>query len=365
MIGYSGGGSDQSLFLHLTNLNRSSFIPYIVYKQKSNLVEKLKSLDFILIKPNFFASQLGVKKVVPKIKIPGIKTITYNVRVLREVFSLIRIIRNHKIDIIHINNNIISNRAAAIAGILTFRKIIVHDRMGIQLGGFDRFLLKYVTIIIAISESVQKKYFGVVDREKVRIVYNGLDTRSFKKLDANKSSDFVIGCVGRLVSWKGVEILIKALPKVLKHHSNIKVVIVGEGGERNKLEKLVTHLNMSETVNFLGNRENVQEIYSSMDLFIHTAIEPEPFGRVIIEAMSCELPIISTNIGGPKEIITHGFDGYLIEPGDSDILSDQIFYLIENPKVRSQISKNALLTVENKFDISMTTQLIENIYDTI
>ena len=81
--------------------------------------------------------------------------------------------------------------------------------------------------------------------------------------------------------------------------------------------------------------------------------------------MATGLPVISTNIGGPKEIIIDGQDGYLLPPGNPKILAAKILYLIKNPKMRHQVGKNALMTVRDRFDIKITNKKIVDLYDTV
>jgi glycosyltransferase involved in cell wall biosynthesis len=355
MNGNSGGGSDNSLYLHLINLNKEKFTPFVIFKKRSNLVKKIQSMNLMTIHQKYFSNTISTR-----LKIPGCKTIFFNLRVVFELFIIIRIIIKFEIDIIHLNNNIRTNRAAAIAGLLTFKKVIVHDRIGTKLGVADKLLLKKVNKIIVISESVKMCYADLkLDESKIIKIFNGVDTSKFMKLTRSKTDQIIIGSVGRLVNWKGIDVLIHAVPEVLEKFSNVKFLIAGEGSAREALETLAKELNLQESVIFLGSIKNINEIYNSMDIFVHTAIEPEPFGRVIIEAMANGLPVISTNIGGPKEIITDGKDGFLLSPGDSSILAKKIIYLIENAEIRNKIAQQAILRVKNEFDIKLATEKLK------
>ena len=134
---------------------------------------------------------------------------------------------------------------------------------------------------------------------------------------------------------------------------------------QNDLIKLTDDLKIIDYITFSNAVEKIEDVYKNLDILTFTTLEREFFGRVIIEAMATGLPVISTNIGGPKEIITDGYDGFLIPPGDSKILTEKIIYLIENPDIRHQIGRNALETVKKRFDIKFTTQQIETLYNAI
>lgn len=362
MIGYSGGGSDQSLYSHLINLDKDKFVPIVIYREDSNLVQNLRTNGILTVKQKFFASSF--KKTKKKIiKIPGSKTLVYNFRALLESLIIVRTIIKYNIDIVHLNNSIKSNRAGALAGIILGKKVIVHDRMGFDLDIIDKFLLRFVNKIITISNEVKKTYQNEYYLEnKISVIHNGIDTELFKPIEVKNRNNFVIGSVGRLVDWKGVDVLLKAVPIVLEHFPNCKFLIAGEGKEKENLLNLAIQLNIMDSVEFLGNVDSMVDLYNSMDIFVHTAIKPEPFGRVIIEAMACGLPVISTNIGGPKEIISDGNCGILIEPNNAKLLAEKINYLYSNSKHRKNMGQGAQSHVTNYFRIKDITKLIELLY---
>lgn len=361
MLGYSGGGSDHSLYLHLLNLNKERYFPIVIYRKNSNLVKKLKDLKILTIKQKFFATIINPKKI-KHLKLPYSKTINFNMRVFIELLILIRTILIYKVDIIHINNNIKTNRAVAIAGILTFRKIILHDRTGAKLDSFDKILVRFVDKVVVISESVKKQYNHLLLNNNIIKIYNGIDISKVKRISSTRDQ-ITIGYLGRFEKWKGAHILVQAIPKIIIEHKTVNFVFAGEGVEIPYIKSLIKSLSIENSVAFLGYVENVSEFYNNIDVFVHTSIEPEPFGRVIIEAMAHGLPVISTKIGGPKEIITNNKDGFLIEPGNPEELTKIINYLIENKCKREEVGREAILTIRHRFDIKITTKNIECLYE--
>ncbi len=241
----------------------------------------------------------------------------------------------------------------------------MHSRVFTNLSFFDRFLLNKVDKIIVISKAI-KTNFNQIDslNNKIHVIYNGVEV-SDKTKKISEEDEIIIGYVGRLVKWKGVETLIRAAERLNLSKSKIKIIIAGDGTDKERLINLAKNNSTYSNIEFLGNVKDIAKIYSSLDIFVHTAIEPEPFGRVLIEAMSFKLPIISTNIGGPTEIITKGYDGYLTTPGDYNELADKILYLIENEELRVVLGNNAYKTVKDKFSIINTTKKIEELYENI
>ena len=163
--------------------------------------------------------------------------------------------------------------------------------------------------------------------------------------------------------WKGQEIFVKAAAIVIQKFPDVKFWIIGDGPETKNLESLVEKLQLTHQFKFWGKIENVLAYLQQTKIFVHNSIEAEPFGRVIIEAMACGLPVISTDLGGPKEIIKDGENGFLLSPNNPEILAEKIEFLIKNKKVRHDLGQKSIETVQNIFDIKKTTESIQSIYD--
>lgn len=131
------------------------------------------------------------------------------------------------------------------------------------------------------------------------------------------------------------------------------------------LRKLIQELGLEESVVFLGFRDNPADYINLMDVVVHSSIEPEPFGRVNIEAMYLKKPVVSTNIGGPTEIFADGKDGILIEPKNPALLAQRIASLLESPESRARLGENAHRTVMERFTIANTIRNVEKVYDRI
>ena len=182
-------------------------------------------MEILTIHQKFFSSSF--KKTTGKLKFPGRQTVLFNLRVFVEIVILIKFIFIYRVDILHINNNIKTNRAAAIAGLITRRKVIVHDRIIIKLGLFDKYLAKRIHKIITISDTVKAQYSKIKLKSDILCtIYNGIDTSVFNaKKNKKKESEIFIGSVGRLVGWKGVDILITSFAKIKIVYNNVKLFL--------------------------------------------------------------------------------------------------------------------------------------------
>ncbi|MBO4899422.1 MAG: glycosyltransferase family 4 protein [Lachnospiraceae bacterium] len=189
--------------------------------------------------------------------------------------------------------------------------------------------------VIAISESVRQSLLDVFDtpKEKIRLIYNGTDLSRFPMKDEVSAPDETSApsgdklnliFVGRLIPEKGVQDVLTTLSKMhdFKYHFNI----VGDGPYREELETLSRELDLQDKVEFLGSRDDVPELLSASDVFIHMPRWEEGFGIAIIEAMSKGLICICAQSGAIPEIITDKVNGFLVEKGNPDQLAETLLY---------------------------------------
>ncbi|MBW4560115.1 MAG: glycosyltransferase family 4 protein [Mojavia pulchra JT2-VF2] len=152
----------------------------------------------------------------------------------------------------------------------------------------------------------------------------------------------LIGIVGRLQRWKGMHVLIEAMPQILQRYPDANCVIVGgkhdlEPEYEDFLKEQITTLGLSDRVFMVGLQRNIPEWMQAMDIVVH-ASDKEPFGIVIIEAMALGKPVIAGNAGGPTEIITEGVNGLLTPYGDADVLAIAILRYLDNPEMTRNIA---------------------------
>jgi glycosyltransferase involved in cell wall biosynthesis len=128
------------------------------------------------------------------------------------------------------------------------------------------------------------------------------------------------------------------------------------------MQQLAADLGIAENVVFTGELANTRPSYAAMDIFILPSAQPEPFGGVVMEAMSLGLPVIGTNIGGTPDQIAEGETGFLIPPSDPKALAQALARLIENTRLRESMGRASRTRIETRFPISETIQHIETHY---
>jgi len=155
------------------------------------------------------------------------------------------------------------------------------------------------------------------------------------------ASSKIIASMGRLGHEKGFDLLIEAFAKIVPDSPGWHLAIIGEGPERQNLEDLVARFGIGSRVHFLGRLNSPQEFLRQADLFVMSS-RYEGFPNALCEAMSCGLPVVSTDCpSGPREIIRDGVDGVLIPPNSSKELADAMQRLIADEAERKRLSENS------------------------
>ncbi|MEH2141044.1 glycosyltransferase family 4 protein [Nostoc sp.] len=229
---------------------------------------------------------------------------------------------------------------------------------------------RFVSLIIANSQASKTAFVQAGGRSDIiEVVYNGFDPKIYQtdKSDINKlqqqlglSGKFVVGHFSRLAPWKGQHILIDALAKCPQE---VMVILVGDAlfGEQDYVQQLhqqVAQLGLENRVKFLGFRSDIPQLMAACDLVAHTSTSPEPFGRVIVEAMLSGKPVVAAKAGGVMELVEHGFNGFLMTPGEPQELAQVIITCLQETEITATIAKNARIIASERFDIAIINQQI-------
>jgi glycosyltransferase involved in cell wall biosynthesis len=161
----------------------------------------------------------------------------------------------------------------------------------------------------------------------------------------------VIGIVGRIAPWKGQHIFLDAVASLSRRYPNLRARVIGaplfgEYEYERSLKRQAEDLGIASLVEFPGFSSDVATELARLVVMVHASTVAEPFGQVVVEAMACGVPIIATNQGGPAEILTHGTDGLLVPPGDSDALADAIVQLLEDRDLRVRLAEAAAVKAQ-------------------
>ena len=387
IIGGAAGGSDTCLFLLVKYLDQTKYEPMINYMDKSFLTDELEKLSFKLIPlsnesnttsqpdTNFKIERdnpapqnlMFFKRLLLKFGNFGLLLINikYIIKKMPETIKYAFIILRNRIDIVHANHYLTGDRSMILAAIILRRKVVSHNRGYYSPELVDKYLSKFIDQILCMSDFSKSVYTkSGIEESKCKTIYDGIDPESYRPSTAI-NEEIVIGCFGRLEVWKGQQVLVDAAEIIVKKIPEIKFQFVGYGENMDNIVNQVKTKNLEKYFDFTGHISNVKDYMEKCTVVVHTSIEPEPFGMVIIEAMALEKPVIATNIGGPLEIIENNKDGFLIPPSQPRFLAENILKLVENKELRESIGKNARQKVINKFNVRNYVKEIEKIYDEI
>ncbi len=221
---------------------------------------------------------------------------------------------------------------------------------------FDRIQNLIADKIIVLTQEMYNYYIEKpgIDNSKIEIINNMVDKDNIYNMSLEEveeehlfnSNEFNLISVGRLVFEKGYDILLRAFLEVKQEYKDIKLVIVGDGYEKEKLIKIIKE-NDIQDVYIIGFKQNPYKYIARADLFVLSS-RFEGFPNVILEAIACKTPVLATKCKtGPTEIITNRFDGFLVRAEDSKELKSMIKHIYENRNLLKKISDNASDTLSN------------------
>lgn len=256
-------------------------------------------------------------------------------------------IRKLKPDIIHAQSLELSILALISKRILKTPYVVWGQGSDIYLPGrFTRMtskpIIQNADAVLALTKDMRQKMQGIYDRD-ISIVPNGVELERFKipPRDKRKDDAKAVIFVGRLHPLKGVQYLIEAMVIVHQELPDVKLVVVGDGIERAKLEKFAEELNLNGCIQFTGQlpQESIPRLMHQAEVFVLPSIS-EGFGIVNLEAMAAGLPIVATNVGGIPDVIEEGVNGFLINAKNSDEIAGKLLILLQDDGMRKEISVN-------------------------
>lgn len=357
-----GGGAELRQLTVAHGINRKKIMLdfYCIYDDDNSLIGRFEELGYT---------------------VNVVKIIDYSKHFLLRfnLFALMKLViklRNGGYDLVHTqlhHANTVGRIASRFAGI---KKIVaticdMEYRSSWQIF-WDRVLGKYSTTIMCVSESVKKHDMRLtkLPDSKYTVIYNGIDEKKFSRSKCPGSlkselkvdeTNFIIGTVARLHPVKDLPTLIRAISSVLETRRNVLLVIAGEGREMKKLKALCEELDVADKVCFLGKRLDIPYILSSFDLFVSSSVS-EGFANTVLEAMSMELPVITTDIPACREMVNHSVNGILIPLKDHRKLSRAILDVIDDPEKRIKIGKKGREAVCKKFSQDHMVKNLERLY---
>lgn len=207
---------------------------------------------------------------------------------------------------------------------------------------------------------------------KSQLIYNSIDfdrfNRSSESRDAIRAElgipkDVVlIGSVGRLAPQKGYEYLLEAIKYLSEEQPRIKLIIAGDGPLMDSLKSQAKQLKISDHIEFLGVRSDIEKIISAMDIFVSSSLW-EGLPTVLLESMAAQVPVIATDVSGSREIVTDDITGFLVPSSNAQALAHKITYVLQNREKADGVARIAKAAVLEKFSVKSASLQYMQAYD--
>ncbi|WNR43766.1 glycosyltransferase [Paenibacillus roseipurpureus] len=371
-------GSSRSLLSIIKGLEKEKFEPIVVLPEEGDLVDELEALgatvwirkDLLILRRQTFKSLVSLLLFV-----------SYFCLALPRLY---RQLKHEKVSLVHSNSAIVMS-GAIVAKLLAIPHIWhmreVFDDFPKLLWRMYRYLIMRLSSkVICISTDVRKRFAPYQQQDKLVTVFNGIEEDyPFFPGQRNARADLraqwgipqeavIIGNVARISTWKGQDVLIQSFAASSKARDTY-LVLAGDCYPGNEyvlraLEQLVKELHVQDRVIFAGFMKDSRQVYAAIDIFVLASTTPEPFGRVLIEAMYCGLPSIATNWGGPVDIITDGVDGLLVAANKEEMRRG-LESLLADEERRKQLGVAATESIRTKFLAHHTVHAIKLEYQNL
>jgi L-malate glycosyltransferase len=297
--------------------------------------------------------------------------------------KLVDIVKHEKLDLLHVHYAIPHATVAYLA-----KKILLTEGIYIPvittLHGTDitlvgqnaafkpvvKFGIEKSDGVTAVSHYLKKETQDVFETQKdIRVIHNFIDFDRFKPINKNHfkkaiapNGEKILVHVSNFRKVKRVEDVVKIFEKVYKKIP-CKLILVGDGPERYNAEQLCREIGLCHEVRFLGKQDAIEELLAIADLFLMPS-GSESFGLAALEAMACEVPVISTNVGGLPEVNIQGVTGYMSDLGNVDEMAKYAIEILKDDETLNQFKANALAQAK-QFDIDNIIHFYEDYYEEI
>lgn len=301
--------------------------------------------------------------------------------IVRRARAFRTLVRQVRPDIVHLNDTVPINRGEILGGWMAGARMLIHARGFERLNHFDRWLCRRVAFFVFISLALRDDFLrqrGTVRAD--RVIYNGVDSAALRAgpeeaADLRRELGIPAGArvatmLGRIVGWKGQHVFVNALARLVLKDPDLYGLIVG-APERfsedyaRRVEALVQSSGLSERVRLCGFRSDVGTVLAASDVVVHASLEPEAFGRVIIEAMAAGRPVIGSRVGGVPELIEDGVNGLLVPPNDAAALAGGLQRVLDDREMAARLVSAGLQRVAEDFGIERHVAQVSDVYEAL
>jgi len=297
-------------------------------------------------------------------------------RMIAAIFEMAGYMRRERVDVVHTHCSmpgILGRIAGFLAGVPaivhTIHGFHFHDRTSPLLtrlytlaeklcGRFTHMLLSQNRTDLEIARRL-----ALVRHERLRLIGNGIDLRRFHPMarTPDPRAPVTILCTARFEPVKNHPMLFAAIRKVRERGRRVRLWLVGVGDLRDEYERRCAEMEIADTVEFLGYRDDIPELLARADIAVLTSVK-EGIPRAMLEAMAMRVPVAATRVVGTEETVVDGETGFLVPLDDVEALADRLVQLIDDPALRERMGAQGRARVESEFDEDKIVDALAGIY---
>ncbi|MDR4480000.1 MAG: glycosyltransferase family 4 protein [Nitrospira sp.] len=288
------------------------------------------------------------------------------------------LLKRERPDIVHVNSSRDSWIAALSTHLLTPRPKVIRTRhISAPLNNNAATHLLYRRLFdMVIVTGGERNRQDLIQRdglapERVAAFPIGLDVEYFSPAKPRQDirselgippGHLLVGIISYLRDYKGHRYFVEAAAKVLKQHQAVAFLIVGEGPEEQNIRGQIERLGMTADVRLLGFRDDLLDVFRSLDLFVIPTVEGDTIPQVLMQALAIGLPVVSTTTGSIPDVLADGEAGFIVPPRDPDALAERIGRLLTDPALRAAMGRRGRQTVEQSYSIDRMVDELERVY---
>jgi glycosyltransferase involved in cell wall biosynthesis len=375
------GGSYYSLLYLIQGLDRRRYTATVVFQNDHLLMDDFRAagaetLIWPLPRPRTFGH--GGGRLAP-LRLAAQKAANLLHGFVWQAVRRAWFLRRRNVALVHLNNTVLRSHEWMFAARLARVPCLTHER-GIN-GHYPRAAKKLgarLGAIICISDAVRQTLRNAgADFGNLVTIHNALDpaamavtrTRAEMRAAVGLSDGApVIGMVGNIREWKGQETLVLALDRVRREIPDARVVFIGDTAAADRdyhrqVEDTIARLGLGGHIVFSGYQRHVADWVGMVDVVVHASVLPEPFGRVILEAMALRKPVIGAAAGAIPEIVEEGRTGLTFPPGDHERLAAALVAVLRDPATARAMGEQGYARLTSAFDIRHNVSQTQDIYE--
>ena len=172
----------------------------------------------------------------------------------------------------------------------------------------------------------------------------------------------LVGLISYLRDYKGHRYFVEAAATVLKEQPGATFLIVGEGPEEHNIRAQIERLGLTANVRMLGFRDDLLDVFRSLDLFVMPTVEGDTIPQVLMQALAIGLPVVTTTTGSIPDVVVDGKSGFIVPPRDAEALADRIAQLLADPALRAAVGRRGRETVKQSYSLDRMVDELERVY---